>query len=70
MNGGQISMLLQQELQHLPRVQGGGQPYLSNDTNQILINAEDTAKKMGDEFVSVEPILLAILKATLQQPAS
>ena len=62
MNGGQISMLLQQELQHLPRVQGGGQPYLSNDTNQILINAEDTAKKMGDEFVSVEPILLAILK--------
>lgn len=55
-------MLLQQELQHLPRVQGGGQPYLSNDTNQILINAEDTAKKMGDEFVSVEPILLAILK--------
>ena len=62
MNGGQISMLLEQELQHLPRVQGGGQPYLSNDTNQILINAEDTAKKMGDEFVSVEPILLAILK--------
>ncbi len=62
MNGGQISMLLQQDLQHLPRVQGGGQPYLSNDTNQILINAEDTAKKMGDEFVSVEPILLAILK--------
>lgn len=62
MNGGQISILLQQELQHLPRVQGGGQPYLSNDTNQILINAEDTAKKMGDEFVSVEPILLAILK--------
>ena len=62
MNGGQISMLLQQELQHLPRVQGGGQPYLSNDTNQILINAENTAKKMGDEFVSVEPILLAILK--------
>ena len=62
MNGEQISMLLQQELQHLPRVQGGGQPYLSNDTNQILINAEDTARKMGDEFVSVEPILLAILK--------
>lgn len=62
MNVGQISMLLQQELQHLPRVQGGGQPYLSNDTNQILINAEDTARKMGDEFVSVEPILLAILK--------
>ena len=62
MNGNQIVMLLQQEMQHLPRVQGAGQPYLSGDTNQILINAEDIAKKMGDEFVSVEPILLAILK--------
>ena len=62
MNGNQIAMLLQQEMLHLPRVQGAGQPYLSGDTNQILINAEDIAKKMGDEFVSVEPILLAILK--------
>ena len=61
-NGNQIAMLLQQEMQHLPRVQGAGQPYLSGDTNQILLNAEDIAKKMGDEFVSVEPILLAILK--------
>lgn len=62
MNGQQIAMLLRQEMQHLPRVQGGGQPYLSNETNQILMNAEDTAKKMGDEFVSVEPILLAIVQ--------
>lgn len=62
MNANQIAMLLQQEMQHLPRVQGAGQPYLSGDTNQILINTEDIAKKMGDEFVSVEPILLAILK--------
>ena len=62
MNGQQIAMLLRQEMQHLPRVQGGGQPYLSNETNQILMNAEDTAKRMGDEFVSVEPILLAIVQ--------
>ena len=62
MNANQINLLLTQETQHLPRVQGAGQPYLSNDTNQILINAEDLAKKMGDEFVSVEPILLAIVK--------
>ncbi len=62
MNGQQTAMLLRQEMQHLPRVQGGGQPYLSNETNQILMNAEDTAKKMGDEFVSVEPILLAIVQ--------
>ena len=63
MNGQQIAMLLRQEMQHLPHVQGGGQPYLSNETNQILMNAEDTAKKMGDEFVSVEPILLAIVQS-------
>ena len=62
MNASQISMLLKQEMQHLPRVQGAGQPYLSSDTNQILINAEDIAKKLGDEFVSVEPILLSIVK--------
>ena len=62
MNGQQIAILLRQEMQHLPRVQGGGQPYLSNESNQILMNAEDTAKKMGDEFVSVEPILLAIVQ--------
>jgi len=63
MNGGQITMLLQQEIQHLPRIQGAGQPYLSGETNQILLSAEDIAKKMGDEFVSVEPILFAILKS-------
>nr|WP_295351592.1 ATP-dependent chaperone ClpB [uncultured Prevotella sp.] len=63
MNGGQITMLLQQEIQHLPRVQGAGQPYLSGETNQILLSAEDIAKKMSDEFVSVEPILFAILKS-------
>ncbi len=62
MNANQINMLLTQEMQHLPRVQGAGQPYLSNDTNQTLLNAEELAKKMGDEFVSVEPILLAIVK--------
>lgn len=59
-NGNQIAMLLDQELQHLPRVQGG-EPYLSGDTNRVLQQAIDTAKKMGDEFVSVEPILLALL---------
>ncbi len=62
MNAQQIELLLRQEMQHLPRVQGAGQPYLSGDTNQVLINAEDIARKMGDEFVSVEPILLALLK--------
>ena len=60
MNAQQIGMLAQQELQHLARVQGG-EPYLSSDTNKVLMKAEDTAKEMGDEYVSCEPILLALL---------
>ena len=62
-NTQQMEMLLEQEIKHLPRVQGG-QPYLSNDTNQILVNAENISQKMGDQFVSVEPILLAILASS------
>ena len=59
-NASQIEMLADQEIKHLPRVQGE-QPYLSNDTNKVLTKAMEQAKKMGDEFVSVEPILLALL---------
>ena len=59
-NASQIALLADKEIQHLPRVQGG-QPYLSNDTNAVLQKASETAQKMGDEFVSVEPILLALL---------
>ena len=59
-NAQQIEMLVSNELKHLPRVQGG-QPYLSGDANGVLIKAEDIAKQMGDEFVSVEPLLLALL---------
>ena len=60
MNAQQIEMLTEQEIKHLPKVQGG-QPYLSNDSNNVLVRAQETAQKMGDEFVSVEPILLALL---------
>ena len=59
-NANQVAMLVDQEIQHLPKVQGG-QPYLSNDANSVLTKAMDTAKQMDDEFVSVEPILLALL---------
>ncbi|MBE6261673.1 MAG: ATP-dependent chaperone ClpB [Prevotella sp.] len=59
-NAQQIDMLVQSELQHLPRVQGG-QPYLSSDSNNVLVRAQDYAQKMGDEFVSCEPILWALL---------
>ena len=59
-NGQHVEQLVDSELQHQPRVQGG-QPYLSNDANQVLVKAEDISKKMGDEFVSVEPLILALL---------
>ena len=60
-NTQQLGMLARQELQHLPRVQGG-EPYLSSDTNKVLIKAEDISKEMGDEYVSCEPVLLALLQ--------
>ncbi len=60
-NTQQIDLLVSQEIQHLPKVQGG-QPYLSNESNNVLVRAQETAQKMGDEFVSVEPILLALLQ--------
>ena len=59
-NGAHIEQLVDNEIQHLPRVQGG-QPYLSGDANNVLVTAEDMAHKMNDEFVSIEPILLALL---------
>ena len=61
-NAMQIENLVQQELRHLPRVEGGGQPYLSNDSNSVLAKALEDSQKMGDEFVSVVPILLALLQ--------
>ena len=60
MNAGQIEMLCQQEIRHLARVQGG-EPYLSADANKVLLKAQDLAREMGDEYVSCEPILLALL---------
>ena len=60
-NAMQVESVADAELQRLPRVQGG-QPYLSNDTNAVLQHAQDFATKNGDEFTSVEPILLALLQ--------
>lgn len=40
----------------------GGQPYISNDLNKVLITAEDEAKQMGDDYVSVEHLFLSVIK--------
>ena len=50
-----------QAIEKLPKVRGG-QLYISNDLNKVLISAEDEAKVMGDEYVSVEHLLLAMMK--------
>ena len=62
-NAQQIEMLTEQEIKHLPRVQGG-QPYLSNDSNNVLVRAQELSQKMGDEFVACESILQALLNVS------
>ena len=59
-NAMQVSTLANSEVEHLPRV-AGGNPYLSNDANNVLLKAEDLSKSLGDEFVSVGPLFLALL---------
>ena len=59
-NAAQVAVVADQETKRLPRVQGG-EPYLSGDSNRVLQQAADLSAKMGDEFVSVEPLLLALL---------
>ena len=59
-NAQQIEMLVDSEIKHLPKVQGG-QPYLSNDSNNVLVHAQELSQKMGDEFVACESVLQALL---------
>ena len=59
-NALQMETLVNSELQHLPKVQGG-EPYLSGEANKVLLTAQDLSQKMGDEYVSVEPLLIALL---------
>lgn len=46
----------------LPKVSGASQVYVGNDLNKVLIYAEDEAKRMGDQYVSVEHLFLSIMK--------
>ena len=52
---------LEEKINSLPKV-AGGQQYFSQDANKVMMNAEDHAKAMGDEYVSVEHLFLALLK--------
>ena len=61
-SGEQFLNEARQAIERLPKVSGGGQLYCSNDLNRVLVNAEDEARAMGDEYVSVEHLFLALLK--------
>ncbi len=67
MNLATISTVLEKQVSSYPRVQGG-QPYLSNETNEVLNKANDFIGKMGDEYVSLEHLILALL--IVKSPAS
>ena len=57
----QVQSAVESELQHLPRVQGG-EPYLDRDANEALLKAQEIARKDGDTYVGLEPMLLALLE--------
>ena len=62
-NPDSISRSVEAEISHLPRVIGG-EPYLSSETNNILLKAEDMANRNGDEFIGLETILEAMVEST------
>lgn len=59
-NAQAVETAIQNEMSHLPKV-SGGEPYLSSETNQVMQRTIETSQKMGDEFVSIEPMLLVLL---------
>ena len=67
MNARQIELVLDKQIESLPKV-SGGEPYLSHETNEVLQKAMNYSKELNDEFVSLEPILLALL--TVKSTAS
>ena len=60
MNGQQVALVVDKQIDSLPKV-SGGEPYLSRESNEVLQKATQYSKEMGDEFVSLEHILLALL---------
>ena len=60
LNGQQIATVLDKQIASLPKV-SGGEPYLSREANEVLQKAVDYSKELGDEYVSLEAILLALL---------
>ena len=59
-NAQNFQRVIDSEVASKPKV-SGAEPYLSNEANKVLVKAADLAKQMGDEYVSLEPIILALL---------
>src|SRR5574344_3105983 len=59
-NARQVAMVIDKQIESYPKV-SGGQPYLSRESNAVLDKAEEYAQKNGDQFVSLEFVLLALL---------
>ena len=60
-NAQTVELSLQNEIKHLPKV-SGGEPYFSPDSNKVLEKTLDISQKLGDDYVSIEPLLLALLQ--------
>ncbi|MCP9612002.1 ATP-dependent chaperone ClpB [Coprobacter tertius] len=60
-NISQLTSMVNREIDTLPKV-SGGEPYLSRESNTVLQRANDYSSKMGDQFVSLEAILMALLQ--------
>ncbi len=56
-----LQATVENELLHQPKVSGGSSPYLDQEANQVVLKAADIAKKDGDTYVGLEPLLLALL---------
>ena len=67
-NISQLSSQVDREIASLPKVSGGGEPYLSRYSNDVLQRSLDIAKKQGDEYVTLEALLLALFD--VNSPAS
>ena len=66
-NAAMVTQLVDREIASQPKV-SGGEPYLSRTSNDVLQKALDIAKKQGDEYVTLEALLLAIF--AISSPAS
>ncbi len=63
-NAVQIGQQIDREIASLPKVSGGSEPYLSRSSNDVLQRALDISKKMGDEYVTLEALLMAIFEVS------